>query len=260
MKSQRNGHWKQWNLGNQLIHSFFPPPVFLCTKGQVPGWKENQKMSEDSIFNSYKSPSLSGTCLWRQCLPSSKHPQWWQLILDSDASCEAHHTEMKQYLLSTQSGEVLSPFPAAGLFNLHEQIILHLESQSLDKFSKCFLHPNPVLFTSSSPWESGPAPFLCLYPGCFHSNISLAAPCQFALPHYPLEILLGCSGQAAAHPASAQPLLSLGQPNWKISSWKAETDESPSIADGWEVSDYFHSLRVKTPTLQLLQYRKHNFW
>lgn len=154
----------------------------------------------------------------------------------------------------------LSQLLVLSLFKLHEQIIIHLESQSLDKFSKCFLHPNPPLFTRSSPWESGPAPFLCFYPGCFPSNIPLAAPCQFALPHYPLEILLDHPGQAAAQAASAQSVLSLGQLNWKISSWKAETDESPSLADGWEVSGHFHSLRVKTPTLQLLQYRKHSFW
>ena len=32
-------------------------------------------MPEDSALNSYKSPSLSGTCLWRRSLPSSEHLQ-----------------------------------------------------------------------------------------------------------------------------------------------------------------------------------------
>lgn len=32
-------------------------------------------MPEDSALNSYKSPSLSETCLWRQSLPSSEHRQ-----------------------------------------------------------------------------------------------------------------------------------------------------------------------------------------
>lgn len=88
---------------------------FYALKGQVPGWKENQKMLEDSILNSYKSPSFSGTCLWRRYLPSSEHLQWWQLISETAASSEDHHTEMKQHLLSALSGEVLSPFPGWSL-------------------------------------------------------------------------------------------------------------------------------------------------
>lgn len=94
----------------------------------------------------------------------------------------------------------LSKLLVLSLFNLHEQIIFHLQSQSLDEFSKCFLHPNPPLFVSLSPQESGPAPFLCLYPGCFHSDIPLAAPCQFTLPHYPLEILLDRPGRQQPSP------------------------------------------------------------
>lgn len=164
MKNQRKGHWKQWNLGNQRLHSFSPPPVFLCTKrssARVKGEPENARRQHFE--------QLQITFLFRDLPLETVSPQQRApavMAADLRDCClfwgSSHWDEAASPQCPVWRGA--EPFPGLvlSLLKLHKQIILHLESQSLDEFSIYFLRPNPPLFTISSPWESRPAPFFCL--------------------------------------------------------------------------------------------------
>lgn len=225
-----------WAVTNHLP-LWGPPAGSIPPSSEHPRWQLPSQPSPTATFGTLGvSPSLALTPGPQPALarPTAAPSSCIQRLLSLtlwlcwDKSVSALHPV----------SEGLSPSPAASLSLFLSQNHLSLEPGPCLNPPKLFvLHSAPSCFNPALPQDGAsprsganslPLPLHWLHP---HRH-PLAALCQFALPHYPLEILLDCPGRAAAQPASAQPVLSLGQPDWKISSWKAETDESPSPG-GW---------------------------